>query len=85
MCWQPCFEARRPGTDFCDDCWLRLATHRSVDVRSAVVSRDDIPLEVLQDMTEDMDAPVAYAARERVARYAEDRASDDIDWMEKTS
>lgn len=76
LCWQPCFAPRRPGTSFCEDCWLRLSTHRLVDVRTAVVSREDIPLEVLEEMTEDMDAPVAYAARDRIARYATDQYED---------
>ena len=76
LCWQPCFAARRPGTSFCEDCWLRLATHRSVAVRSAVVSREDIPLEVLQDMTDDMDAPVSFAARDRIARFTADQIED---------
>ncbi|WP_341855897.1 hypothetical protein [Brachybacterium sp. GPGPB12] len=54
----------------------RLATHRSVAVRAAVVSRDDIPLEVLEDMTDDMDAPVSFAARDRIARFAADQIED---------
>ncbi|MEV0868279.1 hypothetical protein AB0I24_10090 [Brachybacterium paraconglomeratum] len=45
-------------------------------MRSAVVSRDDIPLEVLEDMTDDMDAPVSFAARDRIARFTADQIED---------
>ena len=76
-CWQPCFADPRPGTEFCAQCWLLLAAHPAGRVRAAVAARKDVPLDVLEDLAEDMHAPVAYDARGRLDKLTargEDRS-----------
>lgn len=72
ICWRPCHQVRRGGTAFCDDCWHLLAAHRAVKVRFALLSRDDIPVEYLEYMTNDLDAQIAGFAEDRLASFAED-------------
>lgn len=66
MCWQPCFAAPRPGTEFCDQCWLLLAAHPADRVRTGITARWDVPWDVLEDLTDDPSAPVAFSARDRL-------------------
>lgn len=68
MCWQPCFAAPRPGTEFCDQCWLLLAAHPADRVRTGITARWDVPWDVLEDLTDDLSAPVAFAARDHLER-----------------
>lgn len=64
VCWHPCFADRRPGTDFCPQCWLLLAAHPCERVRAGVAARKDVLLEVLTELADDLSAPVAFGARD---------------------
>ena len=67
-CWRPCFATPQSGTVFCEGCWLLLAAHPSGRVRAAVAARKDVPLDVLEGLADDIHAPVAYAARDRLEK-----------------
>lgn len=71
MCWQPCFADRRPGTDFCPQCWMLLAAHPADRVRAGVASRQDVPLDVLEYLVNDLSAPVAFSARDHLERITD--------------
>lgn len=71
VCWQPCFADRRSGTDFCSQCWLLLAAHPADRVRAGVASRRGVPLDVLEDLADDLSAPVAFAARDHLERITD--------------
>src|SRR5699024_2593082 len=75
-CWRPCFAAPQSGTAFCTECWQMLAAHPSGRVRAAVAARKDIPRDVLGDLADDMHAPVAYAARDRLETLTARRAGE---------
>lgn len=66
VCWQPCFAERRTGTDFCAQCWLLLAAHPSGRVRTGLASRRDVSPDVLEDLVNDMPAPVTFSARDHL-------------------
>jgi len=53
-----------------------LAAHPSGRVRAAVAARKDIPRDVLGDLADDMHAPVAYAARDRLETLTARRAGE---------
>lgn len=78
ICWAPCFKHARPGTAFCQSCWGLLSNHPSAAVRNEVVSRPDIPRTVLEDMAEDSDARVMFAAEERIRQLNSDQTEVDF-------
>ena len=47
---------------------MLLAAHPSGRVRAAVAARKDVPSDILGDLADDMHAPVAYAARDRLEK-----------------
>ena len=68
VCWKPCFARVPKGTPRCQECLAGLRDHVSPFVRSALAAEKDVPDDILNFLSDDMDLTVSSLARRALAR-----------------
>lgn len=63
-CWSVCLNKRHAGTSFCDDCWWDFAKKTPSHLKLELLSRPDVPREIVEYLANDLDASVRYEAEE---------------------
>lgn len=81
-CWVPCRNEVPEGTGHhCPECLSVLAVHPNPAVRTALAKEPDVPTDILELLSTDLQASVQMAASDALAeRDNEQVETFDLDW-----